>query len=105
MQHKLWWQFLQMVWQFPSFYFFPVQFQIKRGVLSSLCKVKEAKAFPCYHLTDISSVSDDLSNAQLCLAILLFLTLYLYKYIKIFVFTLVLCYLTPRSGVGSKTGT
>lgn len=80
MRHKLPWQFLQMVWQFPPFHFFPVQFHIKPGVSSSLCKVKEPKPFPCYppprniHLSVSIFSFTYCSNVELCHAITLFHT-------------------------------
>lgn len=79
--------------------FFPVQFQIKHGVLSNLYKVKEPKSFPCY-LPSLACISAFPPSFLSCNPIISHLI-----YIKPYLFSPQRC--TPSFpetiGVGSKT--
>lgn len=46
MQHKLWWHFLQMVWQFRSFYFFLSSFRLNTGYWAVYAKWRKPKPSP-----------------------------------------------------------
>lgn len=101
MQHKLSWQFLQMVWQFPPFYFFLSSFRLNTGYWVVYAEWRNPNPPPAIlhlsnmHLSISIFIFKVFSNVELCHATPLFLTLYIKMF---FVFpTTTLCYLVPRS--------
>lgn len=101
MQHKLSWQLLQMVWPFPSFYFFLSSFRLNTGYWAVYAEWRNPNPssatlhLPNMHLSVSTFMFNNFSNVELHHVIPLFHTLNIY--INIFVFTVTLCYLTPRN--------